>query len=346
MNLMEALIQSKLGGGGGGGSVTPASVLAAMEGMDSEQQSDARAAIGATDALTSIPDDVKQSLLNCFAHVAWADDEGLQYFSDLQSALYDGVLESISAVFDPGQDVIYDTAMLDDLRQYLTVTAHYSVAGDVVVNGYTLSGSLTVGTSVITVTYGSQSTTVSVTVVAYPPLWETEDQAFDGGNVVTNVTLCDEDRDWTIAYDVSLETNPSTSGSNASTYRLFRIQNNAGTRYTLAFYKQAYNSTKFTFGYMQDGSAERAVSIGTVGTGRYRIVATHSKNSGIASVSVRKDNGTVESVSVTAAFEASSAGLAFGQSSGVNQLPKGTLNNVSVWDIVWDNDRINDFLGV
>ena len=45
MNLMEAIIAAKLGGGGGGGSVTPASVLSALEGMTAEQAALALAAI-------------------------------------------------------------------------------------------------------------------------------------------------------------------------------------------------------------------------------------------------------------------------------------------------------------
>ena len=46
MNLMEALIQAKLGGGGGGGSVTAAAVLAAIEAMDESQAADALTALG------------------------------------------------------------------------------------------------------------------------------------------------------------------------------------------------------------------------------------------------------------------------------------------------------------
>ena len=45
MNLMEALIQAKLGGGGGG-SVTPANVLSAIEGMSDAEAALALAALG------------------------------------------------------------------------------------------------------------------------------------------------------------------------------------------------------------------------------------------------------------------------------------------------------------
>ena len=153
--------------GSGGGSVTPEDIVTATGEMTDQQKSDTRANIGATDALTSIPDDVKQALLNCFSHVAWIDEHGQDYYDELSTALYCGPLQSISAVFTQGANVIYDTDTLDDLKQYLVVTAHYSVAGDVIVTGYDLSGTLTEGTSTITVSFGGKTTTFDVTVSAH-----------------------------------------------------------------------------------------------------------------------------------------------------------------------------------
>lgn len=71
---------------------------------------------------------------------------------------------SISAVFNQGQNVIYDTDSLDTLKQYLTVTATYTGGATAVVTGYTLSGTLTVGTSTITVSYSGKTTTFNVSV--------------------------------------------------------------------------------------------------------------------------------------------------------------------------------------
>lgn len=77
-----------------------------------------------------------------------------------------GVVTSLSAVFNQGTAVIYDTDSLDTLRQYLTVTASYSTGSSAVVSGYTLSGTLTEGTSTVTVTYGGKTTTFNVVVSA------------------------------------------------------------------------------------------------------------------------------------------------------------------------------------
>lgn len=75
---------------------------------------------------------------------------------------------SITAVFTQGSAIIYDMDSLDTLKQYLTVTATYSDSTTAVVTDYTLSGTLEVGTSTITVSYGGKTDTFSVTVTATP----------------------------------------------------------------------------------------------------------------------------------------------------------------------------------
>lgn len=106
----------------------------------------------------------KQALLNCFAHVAWIDEHGQDYYDELETALMQKTLESITAVFVQGDTVIYDTDSLDDLKPMLTVTAHYDDGTSATVTAYTMSGTLTVGTSTITVSYGGKTATFDVAV--------------------------------------------------------------------------------------------------------------------------------------------------------------------------------------
>jgi hypothetical protein len=107
----------------------------------------------------------KQALLNCLAHVAWTDEHGQDYYDALEVALYPPTdLMSISAVFEQGQTVVYDTDSLDVLKSMLTVTAHYSDSTTETVTAYTLSGTLSEGTSTITVSYGGKTTTFNVAV--------------------------------------------------------------------------------------------------------------------------------------------------------------------------------------
>jgi len=114
---------------------------------------------------SGMTEDVKQALLACFAHVAWIDDDGQDYYDDLENALYPpSNLASISATFNQGANVIYDTDSLDVLEQYLTVVANYTDSTHETIYDYVLSGTLKAGTSTITVTYGGKSTTFNVTV--------------------------------------------------------------------------------------------------------------------------------------------------------------------------------------
>ena len=110
-------------------------------------------------------EEFKQALLDCFENVAWINDQGQTYYDALYAALYPPVdVLSISAVFTQGEAVIYVTDSLDTLKQYLVVTATMTDSTTQTVTNYTLSGTLTEGTSTITVLYNGKTTTFSVTV--------------------------------------------------------------------------------------------------------------------------------------------------------------------------------------
>ena len=76
-------------------------------------------------------------------------------------------VSSIAAVYTQS-GTVYDTDSLDSLKADLVVTATYSDTTTATVPSadYTLSGTLTVGTSTITVSYGGKTTTFNVTVSA------------------------------------------------------------------------------------------------------------------------------------------------------------------------------------
>ena len=75
-------------------------------------------------------------------------------------------LVSISAVYTQS-GTVYDTDSLDSLKADLVVTATYSDSSTETVTTYTLSGTLTDGTSTITVVYGGKTTTFSVSVTGW-----------------------------------------------------------------------------------------------------------------------------------------------------------------------------------
>ena len=140
------------------------------------------AAVGAALARGSgLTEEAKQALLACFAQVAWIGDDGQDYYDALEAALYPPRnLVSISAVYTQS-GTVYDTDTLAALKPDLVVTAHYDDSTTAVVTGYTLSGTLTVGTSTITVSYNGKTTTFNVTVAAPTML-------FKDGNEYTAIT--------------------------------------------------------------------------------------------------------------------------------------------------------------
>lgn len=119
------------------------------------------------ETISGISDDVKAALLQIAQKVAYVDDDGADYYQDLYDALYPPAppktLVSISAVYTQS-GTIYTSDTLDDLKPDLVVTATYDDSTTAEVTSYTLSGTLTEGTSTITVTYGGKSTTFTVTV--------------------------------------------------------------------------------------------------------------------------------------------------------------------------------------
>jgi hypothetical protein len=121
-------------------------------------------------------DNAKTALLNCFQHVAWVDAQGQTYYDALESALYADVYPRIRATYTQGANVVYTDDVLDTLKPYITVRLYQTKqdTGTVIAtNDYTLSGTLTEGTSTITVLYNDLRTAVDITgVVDFYNIWE------------------------------------------------------------------------------------------------------------------------------------------------------------------------------
>ena len=133
---------------------------------------------------------VKNAILACFANVAWKDeDSGPNYYRDLAEALYPtSELESITAVYEQSGGVYVDTP-LNDLKSDLVVTAHYAneITSIVPASLYTLTGTLAVGATTVSVSYGGKSTTFSVAVTA--PLYPFENGTHNFTNPASQVVV-------------------------------------------------------------------------------------------------------------------------------------------------------------
>ena len=99
------------------------------------------------------------------------------------------VVYGIEATYTQTQEVTVDTP-LDDLRQDLVVEAIYQHNRRKVVTDYTLSGTLSVGTSTVTVTYSGYTTTFNVEVTQttnYIFNWDFKESVVDKVNNKTAI---------------------------------------------------------------------------------------------------------------------------------------------------------------
>ena len=111
--------------------------------------------------------EARAALLECFHHVYFTDSDK-DYYGNLENALDLGGVISLSATFTQGNNVITKSDKLDDLKNFLTVTATYSNGNTSRVNNYTLSGTLSSATSTINVAFGGKRTSFNVSVKTLP----------------------------------------------------------------------------------------------------------------------------------------------------------------------------------
>ena len=83
-------------------------------------------------------------------------------------------LSSITAEYTQGSTAVYPTTNLDSLKNNLVVKANYSDNSQTTLSSgdYSLSGTLSVGSSTITVTYSGKTTTFTVNVIKEPEIVE------------------------------------------------------------------------------------------------------------------------------------------------------------------------------
>ena len=123
--------------------------------------------------IVGLSESAKQALLNCLDHLAWADEDGQLYYDALEDALNEQAgLVRISANFNQGTTAIYPSTPINDLKAYLTVTAYYNNGSSTQITDYALSGTLTTGTSTITVSKGQKTDTFDVIVSASPYIYD------------------------------------------------------------------------------------------------------------------------------------------------------------------------------
>ena len=176
----------------------------------------------------------KRALLNLLQHVAYDHANDAQYYNALERELFpDSTLESINAVFTQGSAVIYASDSLDTLKQYLVVTATYSDSTTETITDYTLSGTLSAGTSTITVSYGGKTDTFTVNVNGI--IWLYKD-----GDEVTNIT-----GGWDVGTGFITNANRGIA-SKANDGLSFTLTNSASTGHDVALSISTHNPVNLT----------------------------------------------------------------------------------------------------
>ena len=113
-----------------------------------------------------LTDEARYALLDCFQQMPWFTANSKSHYDALAAALFPvATLSSITCVYTQS-GTVYESDSLDSLKTDLVVTAHYSDQSTTTVTNYTLSGTLTEGTSTITVSYSGKTTTFNVAVTA------------------------------------------------------------------------------------------------------------------------------------------------------------------------------------
>lgn len=255
-------------------------------------------------------------------------------------------LDSISATFTQGNALIGSRNTLDSLKSHLVVTAIYNSGTEETVSNdnVSLSGTLAYGTSTITASYGGKTDTFDVEV-ASGLLWSLENYAFNEESIDTGIALLDENRAFSLAMDITLDTNPTGSSDKGAKIRFWSVNDESNNNIALTFGK-ASESTAY---YLLNMMGQYATGAGAVSTGRKRFVITHSANSKDVTLKFRdKTATTTTSKTATATtFTVSTKNLYIGNSwESVYQLPKGTIAKAYVYDKVLTSAQINSFLGL
>lgn len=257
-------------------------------------------------------------------------------------------VSSISAVYTQS-GTVYNTDTLDSLKADLVVTGTFPDSSTAVIDAadYTLSGTLLVGTSTITVSYGGKTTSFNVSVSEYvePPEYElTTPTVFNGTSdyVDTGYVLTNKDKDFSIA--IEFEPNAPENGAT-----LFDTSHNG--------------SGAFQFWLQSNGSGNYRGQIVTTGVTLFnksgfstnaKVVFVHTVGESTINAYISLDGGAKQTVTITlnnfgtnVNYLSTTQHLILGARYNLTErFFKGTIKRFLIYEDVMTETAINNFLGV
>lgn len=291
--------------------------------------------------ISGISDDVKTALLAIAQNVVYKNADA-DYTQNLYDALYPVALTSISAVYTQS-GTVYDTDTLDSLKADLVVTATYDDSSTAVVTAYTLSGTLEVGTSTITVSYGGKTTTFTVTVTQEILYTLPSSMTFNGSSdyVDTGVKLLENDIDFTIAFT-------ETNGAIAQQNTLFHCMTE-DLPYPGMSMMRTSTSGKYDIGGLKPNGTQTACKYASGTTNK--CVFRHTAGTNVYTLS-SKTGSTLNSVLTIQAVDGyvtTAKNLLIGcyqQTNGTKgRFWPGTINDFTIYARVLSDAEVTAYLG-
>ncbi len=142
----------------------------------------------------------------------------------------------------------------------------------------------------------------------------------------------------TILFDMTTTANP-TSGT-ASKWKLFICYNSTILGWGLCIGKKGTGNSSITAWWM---AVETNMPTAATSVGRQRLAILHEADSDDLIVKYKKDNGTLQTFTLTQAFVTADNLLYFGNNSNNYELPAGIINKAEIYDIVLDATDISEF---
>ena len=242
---------------------------------------------------------------------------------------------SISAVYTQS-GTVYDTDSLDSLKANLVVTATFNDSSTSIVPSadYTLSGTLTDGTSTVTVSYSGKTTAFSVTVTAV--IYSLFNRTFNGtldGQETTNVKLLETDRNFTLTLDVDF----AGSQPSSQVWVVFRASNGVAPYEGIGLVRRGTGSSQ-NYGWILTMTGTVDINqLTTSFVGNVRLVFRHSIGN-TWEYWYKINDGSIVSGTKTSTFVSVTNALYFGR------YFNGTINEAIFYPEALSSDKVNAYM--